>query len=79
MINDITILATIYWKHCKMKTAADGKIIHYHFDSEHKWQSPLLIFVIARIGLSVQNTNLHLKEGLGTKLGTKLNVIKSQI
>ena len=33
-------------------------IVHYPLDSEHKWSSPLLLFVIARIGLSVQNTNL---------------------
>ena len=33
-----------------MRTAAGGKIIHYHFDSKHKWSSINgLIFVIARI------------------------------
>ena len=36
------------------------------------------MFVIARIGLSVQNTNLHLKVGK-SELGAKLDVIKSQI
>ena len=51
---------------------AGSKIIRYHFDSKHKWQSPLLIFVIARI--SLQNTNIHLKvERSG--LGAMLNVI----
>ena len=35
----------------------------YHFDSKHKWQSPLLIFLIAGIDPSVQNTNLHLEIG----------------
>ena len=43
-----------------------------------KWYSPLLMFVIAKIGLSVQNTNLHLKVGR-SGLEQKLNVIKSQI
>ena len=35
-----------------------------------------MIFVIARIGLSVQNTNLHLKVGR-SGLEAKLNVVKS--
>ena len=48
------------------------------FDSNHKWSSLLLTFVIATIGLSVQNTNLHL-EVERSGLGAKLNVIKSQI
>ena len=67
------MLATIY-----VKTAPGSKIIHYHFDSKHKWKSPLLIFVIARVGLSVQNTNLHLEVGR-SGFGAKLNAIKSQI
>ena len=59
-----------------MRTAAGSKIIHYHFVGKHKWQSPLLIFVIARI--SVQNTNLHLTvERSG--FGAKLNVVKPQV
>ena len=37
-----------------------------------------MTFVIARIGLSVQNTNAHLKVG-SSGLGAKLNVIKSKI
>ena len=57
-----------------MKTAADSKIIHYHFDSEHKYKSNQ--FVIARI--LVQHTNLHLKAGRSS-LGAKLNVIKSKV
>ena len=58
------------------QTAAGSRIIHYHFDSEQKWSSTLLIFVIARI--SVQNTNLPLTVER-FELGAKLNVIKSQV
>ena len=62
--------------HYTVRTAAGSKIIHYHFDSEHKWKSLFLILVIARI--SLQNTNLYLAvERSG--LGPKLNVIKFQV
>ena len=62
--------------HYTVRTAAGSEIIHYPFRSKHKWKSPLLIFVMARI--SLQNTNLHLAvERSG--LGAKLNVIKFQV
>ena len=50
------------------KVFSRGKIVHYYLDSEIQWYSPLLI----------QNTNLHLTV-IRSELGTKLNVIKSQI
>ena len=36
------------------------------------------MFAIDRIFVSVRKTNLHLKEG-SSRLGEKLNVIKSQV
>ena len=51
-----------------------------NFKTEHQCQSPLLVFVIARI--SIQKTNLHLKverSGLGASLCNKiLNLTKDQ-
>ena len=61
-----------------MKAVARIKIVYYHFDSKHKWSSLLLISVITKIFVSVQNINFHVTVGK-SGLGTKLNVIRFQI
>ena len=46
-----------------MRTAEGNKIIYIVLKTNANGKSPLLMLVIARIGLSVQNTNLHFKVG----------------
>ena len=48
-----------------------------HFDSRHKWQSPLLIFAIDNLFVSVPKINLHLIVGR-SEFRAKVNAMKSQ-